>query len=471
MASSHISPQKRAIGASDPPRQSAAARAGALALVASGLLFGLGGTAAADGQSDGPQQPQQQQTWAVHGQATVVWQGYAGFRSPFSGPQSLPADPNGRETTDITLFAGVRPWSGAEIWINPEIDQGFGLNNTLGIAGFPSGEAYKVGAAAPYAKLPRLFLRQTIDLGGATQAVDADINQLAGAQTADRLVLTVGKFSVVDIFDTNQYAHDPRGDFLNWTVIDAGTFDYAANAWGYTYGAVAELYEGRWAARGGVFDLTTVPNSAALDPTFQQFQLVGELEEDHEINGQPGAVKVTGYLTEARMGAFADAIRLAQQTGGPANIAAVRRYRSRPGISLDVQQQITAGIGAFLRAGIADGRLEPFEFTDVDRTVSGGVSVQGGRWGRPNDVFGLAGVVNGISRIHQAFFADGGLGILVGDGRLPSAGPEKILESYYDIAVIGPLRLSFDYQFVDNPAYDRERGPVSIGAVRVHTQF
>jgi high affinity Mn2+ porin len=411
------------------------------------------------------------ETWAVHGQATFTEQANAGFRSPFEGPNSLPPFPEGRETFDATLFLGFHPWAGGEVWINPEVDQGFGLGGTLGLAGFASGEAYKVGAAAPYAKLQRAFLRQTIDLGGETQKLDAAANQLAGAEAADRLVLTVGKFSVVDIFDTNAYAHDPRGDFLNWTVIDAGAFDYAANAWGYTYGAAAELYEGRWVARAGLFDLSIIPNSVALDPTFRQFQLVGELEEDHEIGGQPGAVKVTGYLTRGRMGAFGDAIRLAAAEGGPADIVAVRHYNGRPGVSLDVQQQLAPGVGVFLRAGLADGHLEPFNFTDVDKTVSAGVSLSGSRWGRPDDVLALAGVANGISSIHRAFLNDGGLGILIGDGALPEARPEEIVETYYDVAVAPGLRLTADYQFVDNPAYNRQRGPVSIGALRLHTEF
>jgi high affinity Mn2+ porin len=411
------------------------------------------------------------QTWAVHGQATVIAQGNAGFAAPYQGRNSLQSDPNGRETADATLYLGFRPWSGAEVWIDAELDQGFGLSNTLGVAGFPSGEAYKVGAANPYAKLQRAFLRQTIDLGGATQPVDADLTQLAGAETADRLVLTVGKVSVVDVFDTNQYAHDPRGDFLNWSLIDAGTFDYAANAWGFTYGAAAELYAGRFALRGGVFDLSVVPNDVNLDPTFHQFQLVGEVEEDHTIAGQAGSVKLTGFLTRARMGSFADAIALSQATGQPPSVALVRQYRGRPGLSVDVEQQVAGDLGGFVRAGWADGDLEPYEFSDIDSTVSGGLSLAGRRWGRPGDTVAIAAAVNQISAVHQAYLADGGLGILVGDGRLPHPGPEQIVESYYEIAALKRLKVSLDYQFVANPAYNRDRGPVSIGAVRFHTQF
>jgi high affinity Mn2+ porin len=412
-----------------------------------------------------------EEAWAIHGQATLVEQGHDAFRSPYQGTNSLAPEAVGRETFDATLYLGVRPWAGGEIWINPELDQGFGLSNTLGVAGFPSGEAYKVGKRNPYPKLPRLFLRQTFDLGGERQKVDPDLNQLGGTQTADRLVLTLGKFSVVDVFDTNQYAHDPRQDFLNWALVDAGSFDYAANAWGYTYGAAAELYRGRWTLRGGVFDLSNVPNSAKLDATFSQFQLVGEVEERHQIAGQPGKLKVTVFETRGRMGRFADAVALAQATGQPADIAAVRQYRSRSGVSFNLEQQVSPDLGLFVKGGVAGGDVEPYEFADIDRTIATGASMKGNRWARPDDTWAIAGVINGISHAHQQFLNAGGTGILVGDGQLPHPGDEQIVETYYDLAVAKPLHVSLDYQFVNHPAYNRDRGPVSIGAVRLHAQF
>ena len=179
-------------------------------------------------------------------QFTNVAQWHSRFRSPYSGANSLQFDQSARETTDITLYAGWRIAPATELWFNPEFDQGFGLSDTLGLAGFSSGEAYKVGASQPYPRLQRAFVRHTIPLGGGSDKVDSGTNQFAIATTADRLVLTAGKFSVVDIFDTNTYAHDPRADFLNWAVIDAGPFDYAADPWGYTFGAAAEWTHGAW---------------------------------------------------------------------------------------------------------------------------------------------------------------------------------------------------------------------------------
>jgi high affinity Mn2+ porin len=395
----------------------------------------------------------------------------------------LPGSGQGRETFDATLYAGVRLWQGAEAWIDPEIDQGYGLADTHGVAGFPSAEAYKQGFNYSYARVNRYFVRQTIDLGGETVKVDADINQFAGSQTANRLVLTVGKFAVVDMFDTNKYANNPKTDFLNWSVSNAGTFDYAGDAWGYTYGAAAEWYQGRFTLRGGVFDMSATPaeaaNSAAaygLDETFSQLEYVGEIEERHELWGQPGKIKITGFVIHGRMGDFQDAIALSQPgqpfAGDPSDaIASVRAYRYRPGVSLNLEQQISENWGVFARAGWADGNVEPWDFTDIDRTLSAGASINGKQWGRPDDTVGIAGVINGLAPVHAAYFAAGGTGILIGDGALPNYGLEQIVEVYYSYALSATSRLTFDYQFIANPAYNTDRGPVNVFAGRFHAAF
>jgi len=412
-----------------------------------------------------------------HGQATFVWQGYPPIRSPYAGVNSLPGSGLGRETIDATLYAGVRLWRGAEVWIDPEIDQGFGFANTHGAAGFPSGEAYKIGLSHPYARLQRYFLRQTVDLGGASEKVEADIHQFAGSQAANRLVLTVGRFAIVDIFDTNRYANNPKSDFLNWSLINAGTLDYAGDGWGYTYGAAAEWYQGRFTLRGGIFDLSvtpaggTSPSGGNLDPTFRQFQLVGELEERHELWGEPGKIKLTGFLSRGAAGHFADAVALAALNGPPADINAVRAYTSRPGVSLNLEQQVTETMGVFARAGWADGNVEPWDFTDIDRTISAGVSLSGKQWGRPDDTVGIAGVINNVSGVHQQFLNAGGLGILVGDGQLPHPGLEEIIEAYYSYALSASTRVGVDYQFIANPAYNTDRGPVNVFSGRFHWQF
>ena len=411
-----------------------------------------------------------EERFAVHGQLTYVEQEDNAFVAPYAGANSL-SPSQGRETGDITLYVGVRAWAGAELWVTPEIDQGFGLNDTLGVAGFPSGEAYKVGKKKPYLRLPRAFLRQTIDTGGEVASVAGIANQLAGTQSADRWVFTVGKFGVTDVFDTNQYAHDPRNDFLNWTAVDSGTFDYAADAWGFTVGATAERYLGHWTWRAGVFDLSNVPNSEHLEPGFHEFQLIGEIERRYALFGQAGRVLLTAYDSRGRMGRLQDAIALGAATDTAPDAAQVRAFRSRIGASLGVEQPLGDSLGVFARLGKSPGNVEAYEFTDIDRSLEVGASFKGNRWSRPGDTVGVAAIDNGISGERERYLAAGGLGILIGDGRLPHPGAEQIVETYYSWAATGWLALTLDYQYVRNPGYNTDRGPVSVFAVRVHAQF
>jgi high affinity Mn2+ porin len=408
--------------------------------------------------------------FAIYGQFTYVEQETSSFSAPYRGPNSL-SPRIGRETIDATLYLGGRLWSGAEVWLNPEIDQGFGLNNTLGVAGFPSGEAYKVGRKKPYLRLQRLFIRQTVNLDDAREKPVAGPNQFDSARSPDRVVLTVGKLSVPDVFDSNQYSHDPRDNFLNWSAIDAGDFDYAADAWGYTIGAAVEWYQGMWTLRAGLFDLSDVPNSEHLEPGFHEFQADLEVEKRHELRGQSGKVLVTVYNSRGRMGLLDDAVRLAEATGRPVDISAVRRYRDRVGASVTLEQQLTAGLGLFARAGGASGNVEAYEFTDIDRSIAAGLSLKGSRWGRAHDTIALAALVNRISAARRRFLNAGGLGILIGDGQLPHSRPEQILETYYDFAAAGQAHVTLDYQWVNHPAYNADRGPASIIALRLHASF
>ena len=410
------------------------------------------------------------ETFAVHGQATFVVQGVTGFASPYASDNSL-RPRQVKETFDGTLFLGVKPWNGAEIWANPEIDQGFGLSNTLGVAGFPSAQAYKVGKSVPYFRLQRLFVRQTVTLGGERSAVAGAANQLGGSQSANRLVVTVGKFGVGDVFDTNRFAHDPRADFLNWAIVDTGSFDYAADAWGYSYGAAAEWYEGAWTLRLGAFNLSKVPNGEVLETGFGQYELDAEVEHRHTIGGHPGAVRLAVYRNHGRFARLDAAVAAFNATGAIPDLATLRRPATRLGGQLNIEQDITGTLGLFLRAGVSDGRYEAFDFTDIDRTLAVGASLGGKAWQREADRFGLAMVINGISKQRQRYLADGGPGILIGDGALPHPGHEWITEAYYSASVTKGITLSADYQLIAHPGYNRDRGPANVLALRLHGAF
>ena len=411
------------------------------------------------------------EAWSVHGQFTFVEQYHPSFRSPYEGENSLTSARNSEETADLTLFAGVRLWRGAAFYVNLEIDQGFGLNNTLGMAGFPSGEAYKVGQSRPYLKLPRAFLRQRFDLGGASNVISPAANELGGSLAADNVTLTIGKFSVVDIFVTNSYAHDPRGDFLNWSIFDAAAFDYAADAWGYTVGAAVEWTRSWWTLRGGIFELSDVPNSTRLEPGFREYSLIGEIEGRYTWQGHPGKLKLLGFVNRGRMARYDDAVRLGQATGSAPDPSLVRRFASRPGISLNLEQELSPSLGAFARVSVNDGSDEAYEFTDVNKSLSLGLVLKGTAWGRAADNVGLAAAINDISSAARDYFAAGGLGILIGDGQLSRPGREKIIETFYSMRLVEHVNVSANYQYAVNPAYNRDRGPVSIFALRAHVEF
>lgn len=411
------------------------------------------------------------ETWSLHGQMTFVDQYHPAFKAPYSGRDSLVPGSVGDETFDATLFAGLCVWDGGELYVNPEIDQGFGLSNTLGLAGFSSGEAYKVGKSAPYFRFQRLFFRQTFDLGGDMEDVEPGANQLGGVRSKDNLVITGGKISPVDIFDTNAYAHDPKSEFLNWSLIDAGAYDYAADAWGYSYGIAAEWTHGWWTVRAGLFDLSRVPNTTELERDFSQFEVVVEGEERHTWWGEPGKLKVLGFMNRGRMGSYNDAVQLSLATDSVPDTGLVRRYASRPGLSFNVEQQLDEGLGFFARASWNDGSKEAYEFTEINLSFSAGVSLKGTAWQRPSDTVGVALVVNALSGSARTYFAAGGMGILIGDGRLPHYANENIAEAYYSAQLTDWLAASADYQFVANPAYNSDRGPVSILALRLYASF
>ncbi len=408
--------------------------------------------------------------WFVHGQVTNITQQHSDFSAKYSGPQSLSPSGPTVETTDATLMIGHRLWQDAEVWVNSEIDQGFGFNGTLGVAGFPNGGAYKLGANTPYLRFPRLFMRQTISLDGDRTEVDAGPNQMANTIGVNNVTITAGKFSVTDIFDTNRYAHDPRADFLNWAIIDGGSYDYAADPWGFTWGAAMEWTQEWWTLRGGFFQLSPQPNSKIVRINFGGNSTSLEFEARHNWAGHPGKIKLLAWIDQGNMASYSDAVALGLQTHAIPDVALVRHDGSRPGAVLNLEQELSADVGAFLRLSADRGDKETYEFSDINQSASTGLSITGNSWGRADDTIGIAGVVNRISGTAQSYFEAGGLGILIGDGRMHYS-DEKIAEIYYALHPLSFASITLDYQHVSNPAYNQDRGPVSIYGVRLHANF
>jgi high affinity Mn2+ porin len=410
------------------------------------------------------------QNWNWHMQNTDIVQGYPSFPAKYSGPNSLPDGGETREIVSLDLYAGVRLWSGAEAHVDGLMWQGFGLDDTLGIEGFPNGEAFKVGTAVPNVNFARVFIRQTIGFGGEQEDVPDDQLTLAGKQDISRLTFTIGRFSVTDIFDNNAYAGDPRTQFMNWAFMANEAWDYPADPLGYITGFAAELNQPVWTLRYGFFQMPRVSNGSALDPHFlEAWGMVTELERRYSIGDHPGTIRFLAYLNEADMGSYQAAVNNFNQ-GGNIDITQTRAYRYKYGFGLNWEQEIVNNVGIFSRLGWSNGQTEAWVFSDVDYTASLGLSIKGEAWHRPDDTFGMAGVVNGLSKIHQEFFEDGGTGILAGDGNL-NYGWEKIIETYYDFKIWKSIHGAFDYQFVTDPAFNRDRGPVSIFGARLHWEF
>jgi len=409
-----------------------------------------------------------EQPWNWHVQNTEVVQYHPGFSARYSGPNSLQNVNEVKETVSLDLFAGLRLWPGAEAHVDGLMWQGFGLSETKGVEGFPSAEAYRSGTKVPNVTFARLFIRQVIGLGAEQEAVAEGPLQLAGKQAVSRLTLTAGKMSAIDIFDDNAYAHDPRTQFLNWALVANEAWDYPADPLGNMTGFAAELNQPAWALRYGFFQMPRTANARALDAHYLlAWGMVTALERRYAIGDRPGAVRFLAYLNRAHMGRYQAAL---DGPARPPDIEATRAHRYKYGFGLNLEQELAEGVGLFTRLGWSDGQNEQWIYADVDRTASFGLSVRGFSWHRPDDTFGLAGVVNAISRVHQRFFAAGGTGILAGDGAL-NYGWEKILETYYDFQVCKNVHGALDYQFILDPAYNRDRGPVSVIGARLHWEF
>ncbi|MGJ4926583.1 carbohydrate porin [Bradyrhizobium sp. HKCCYLS2038] len=406
--------------------------------------------------------------WEIHGQATVIGQGYPAFRAAYTGPNSMTPARQFQETWSNSLFINARLWDGGEVYYNPELLQGFGLSNTVGLGGFSNGEAQKSDFPYPHYNTSRLFLRQTFGFGGEQEQIGSGQLQLSGKQDISRLTFQIGKFPVLDVFDGNAYAKDARKDFMNWSIWAPGAFDYAADKLGLTYGATAELNQKNWALRTGYFLVDATSNSNSFDTrVFRRGSYVVELETRYQLFSQPGHLRTIGFFNNTFSGSYRETL------DNPAlnlDISQTRRGRPKYGYVVSFDQALSDDVGLFGRWSWNNGKTEIMAFTDIDSSLSFGTSIKGNRWGRPDDTIGLAGVTNGLSRDHRDFLAAGGLGPLIGDGAL-NYRRENIIEAYYAYSINKYLTFTADYQFVNNPAYNADRGPISIFSGRLHGDF
>jgi high affinity Mn2+ porin len=420
--------------------------------------------------------------WSVHFQETTIGQYHPDFHAPYSGKNSQVAtgEPP-RISITSTLYIGRKLWKGGALFFNPELSGGRGVGQTLGIAGFPNGETYRIGNPEPVVAPVRIFLRQTFSLGDNTEHPAQKYyeskmeynndgqNQISGYVPARRLVITIGKFSITDLFDNNSYSHDPRTQFMNWALMSSGAWDYPADTKGYTWGTAGEIIMPKWSLKGALTMVPLYANGPAFDVNIIKANSISlEYDRNYTLFSKHGVLRVTGFYTNAHMGNY---LLATNDTIYHKDITLTRAYgRTKWGFAINAEQGISDNTGIFARLSYNDGKNETWAFTEIDRSFAAGVLIMGMQWQRPADKLGIALVINGISNDHKNYLAAGGYGFIIGDGKINYA-YESIAEIFYNFKWKDWLYLSPDYQFVLNPAYNKDRGPIHLFGLRAHVEM
>ena len=412
----------------------------------------------------------------LHGQATWIWQSKSAFFAPYSGPHSLSNLQEKSYSFTSTVSAGWRAGPNTEMYLNPEVVQGMPLSGLAGLGGLTNGELQKTAGPKPVTYLARAFVRHTWsseqDPGDDVDLQPAGFNQLSARYPTHRWVLSVGQLSVSDVFDLNRFAHDARTQFLNWSFLTHGAYDFAADAKGYSQGISVERYLGDWVWRWGRFKVPRESNGLALDNQWMShFGDQIEMQHDHDLSGRKGSVRFLIYRNQAVMAAFDDA--WVAKPGGTwviRDLGEVRRRQSKTGWGWSLDQDLIQGVGGFLRWARHDGKTEGYSFASIDRSFSVGMRFSNSAWLHPNEEWALAVAVNGLSQAHRRYLSAGGVDFFVGDGALRYS-TERIVEALYSLPVGESVRASLNFQQIQNPGYNQDRGPVRLAAIRLHAEF
>ena len=406
--------------------------------------------------------------WNLYWQATSIGQYHGRFPASYQGVNSLHNTPERDVSLTTTFFLGLRLGQNTQVYFDPEIAGGRGLSGVTGLANFSNGELPRVASATPKPYLARLYISHDFGFGSETEAVESDANQLAGTRPLRRYTVTVGRFTVTDFFDNNRYSHDPRTQFLGWGVMYNGAWDYPADTRGYTWGWVHELHLKQWSWRYASAAEPTQANGPRLDRRlFRDRGDMAEGEYRFALKKHAGALRLLGFRLHSHSGNYADAIR----QGGTPDVERTRQFGTlKYGWGVSFDQELTKDVGIFGRLGWNDGHTQAYAFTAIDRLATGGVSVTGTRWRRPFDTAATEITASGLAPVHAGYLARGGLDFLIGDGRL-RYGREVIWESYYNARVLPGFFAGFDLQHVNNPAFNRDRGPLWIASLRLHLEY
>jgi len=407
--------------------------------------------------------------WNLYFQATSIGDYHGTFRSPYEGPLSLRDHTERDVSLTSTLFFTARLQQDTFLMFDPEIAGGKGFSGVNGIADQPNGEIPRVGSPAPKPYIARLLIQHDFGFGSEKERQESDENQLAGDRPMTRYSIYAGRFTMTDYFDDNNFTHDPRTQFMAWGAMYNGAWDYPADTRGYTWGIVQEFHTRKWAFRYGIAAEPKIANGSVFDRRlFRDHGQVWEAERRYSWRKRDGAIRVLGYDNRAQTGNYREALKLAAETGTTPKVSLTDRVGTlKYGTGISFDQALTSDVGIFTRLGWNDGKTQSFVFTAIDRLASGGVSIKAARWHRKNDVVGTSLTAGGLSAVHHEYLAAGGLDFLIGDGRLNYA-PEYVWESFYSARLFPGFYTTFDVQHDTNPAYNHDRGPVTIYSIRLH---
>lgn len=420
----------------------------------------------------------------ISGQANVIFQGRLPFHSPYQGPNSFRNSAEYKTSEVETLYTALRPTRSirynTDFVFDVEDASGRGLSEALGLAGFTNLDVVRNPNLGSTPYLARYQVHQTIGLTAKTVSQEPGPFALATSVPARRIELRVGRMTLPDFFDLNEVGTDSHLQFMNWTVDDDGAWDYAADTRGYTVGGMAEYDDRAWSFRYGIFAMPTVANGTNLDWAFSRAHGQNwEFEWRHSfVRGRAGATRLLFYANRAHMGSYRMAVedflngtdtRLYGVT-----VPTITLHETfgalKYGWEYNAEQEITPNLRVGARVGWDDGATESFAYTEDDQTVELCGDYAGARWRRPIDKIGLAFVSNAIKKDHQNYLHYGGLGFILGDGNL-TYGREDITEGYYTWHAWRGLYYSADVQHINNPGYNRDRGPAWVGSVRMHIDF
>ncbi len=413
-----------------------------------------------------------EQRWLFQWQATSIGQLHGQFRAPYTGANSLQPYPERAVSLTSTIYLGFRLDHDTQVFINPELAGGRGFSNVTGLANSHNGELPRVDSATPKPYFARAYISHDFGFGSEREQAQADSDTLAGSRPMNRYTIAAGRFTLTDFFDDNRYSHDPRTQFMGWGVMYNGAWDYPADVRGYTWGIVHDVHLRDWSFRLGSGAEPRVANGLRFDRRILRNRGdVGEVERRFKINGRDGTVRVLAYRNRANAGTYADAIRLAQGTDQAPDVTLTRRNGTvKYGYGLSADQEVAEGIGVFTRAGWNDGQTESFAFTAIDRLFEAGVSVNGARWRRKKDTAASVYTVAGLAPVHADYLARGGMDFIIGDGQL-NYGTERIWESYYSTPLFKGFVVTFDLQYIVNPGFNRDRGPLWVPGLRLRLNY